>query len=137
MKDIKKAVTTRFPELSDVDVDSFVNFYFACIEAIEQSKIPVDISIRQLNNVIDLYIHGLPLKEAIEDGLSSILEAVSQPKSKEAFHKLAQAVWKELMNEKGPGWGNILKRRFSNGKVSCRVSQQIKPREKIYRNDGR
>ena len=98
-KDIKKAITTRFPNLVTDDVNKFTDFYFACCDTIEQAQIPVDVSIRQLNNVIDLYNHGMPLKEAIEDGLTSIMEAASQPKNKEAFYRLAQGVWKEMMDK--------------------------------------
>lgn len=97
--DIKKAIASRFSNLTNDDVNRFTEFYFACCETIEQAQIPVDISIRQLNNVIDLYNHGLPLKEAIEDGLTSIMEAASQPKNKEAFFRLAQAVWKEMIDK--------------------------------------
>lgn len=97
--DIKKAISARFPNLVQDDVNRFTEFYFGCTDAIEQAQIPVDISIRQLNNVIDLYNHGLPLKEAIEDGLTSIMEAASQPKSKEAFFRIAQAVFKELIDK--------------------------------------
>jgi len=97
--DIKKAIAAKFPNLVPDDINKFTEFYFACCETIEQAQIPVDISIRQLNNVIDLYNHGLPLKEAIEDGLTSIMEAASQPKNKEAFFKLAQACWKDLADK--------------------------------------
>lgn len=97
--DIKKAITSRFPNLVSNDVNSFTEFYFACTGAIEKANIPVDISIRQLNNVIDLYNHGLPLNEAIEDGLTSIMEAASQPKAKEAFFSLAQMIWKDMANK--------------------------------------
>jgi len=97
--DIKTAVTKRFPNLVHEDVVRFTEFYFGCTDAIEQAQIPVDISIRQLNNVIDLYNYGLPLKEAIEDGLTSIMDAASQPKNKEAFLKIAEAVWVDLMTK--------------------------------------
>lgn len=97
--DIKKAIAVRFPNLVPEDINKFTEFYFACAECIDKAQIPVDISIRQLNNVIDLYNHGLPLHEAIEDGLTSIMEAASQPKSKEAFTKLAELVWKEMMKK--------------------------------------
>ena len=98
--DIKKCIEKKFPKLSPVDVKNFTTFYFACIQAIDRGNIPVDISIRQLNSVIELWLAGLPLKESIEDGLSSIMEAASQPKNKDAFWRLAQAVWKELTDEK-------------------------------------
>jgi len=98
-KEIKTAVKKRFPNLVEDDANKFTAFYFGCIEAIDQAKLPVDISIRQLNNVIDLYNHGMPLKNAIEDGMTSILEAVSLPTSKETFHKIAEAVWADLMNQ--------------------------------------
>lgn len=98
--DLRKAIEAKFPNLITSDVNNFVEFYVGCCEAIESAAIPVDISIRQLNNVIDLYSHGMPLKEAIEDGLTSIMEAASQPKNKEAFMKIAQACWKDLTDRK-------------------------------------
>jgi len=98
-KDITNAIKSRFPNLVADDVKLFVEFYFACVKAIEQANIPCDVSIRQLNNVIDLYNHGLTLEDAIEDGLSSMMEAISQPASKEAFFRIAQAIWKELLNK--------------------------------------
>ena len=111
-KDIKTAITTRFPNLVKDDIDKFTEFYFACTETIEQANIPVDISIRQLNNVIDLYNHGMPLKDAIQDGLTSIMDAASQPKNKEAFRVIAEGVWKEMMNKnidnKVGGFSNVL-----------------------------
>lgn len=97
--EIKKAITKKFPKLDKDAVTNFTKFYFACCETIEKAQIPVDISIRQLNNVIELYSAGMTLRNAIEDGLTSILEAVSQPKAKEAFMMLAQATWKELLDK--------------------------------------
>ena len=112
--DITDAIRTRFPNLHKDEVKRFVQFYFACIDLIESGKIPIDISIRQLNNVIDLYNHGMPLNEAIEDGLSSMMEAVSLPMNKEAVFKLAQAVWKEMMNltinENVGQWSSMINR---------------------------
>lgn len=97
--DIKKAITLRFPNLVADDIVKFTEFYFGCCDAIDQAQIPIDISIRQLNNVIDLYSHGMDLQEAIEDGLTSIMDAASQPKSKESFLKIAQACWKDLKDK--------------------------------------
>lgn len=98
-KEIDAALKMKFPDMPKDDRDKFSTFYFACCETIEKASIPVDISIRQLNNIVELWGSGLSLKEAIEDGLTSILEAISQPKAKESFFRLAQAVWKELMSE--------------------------------------
>jgi MoxR-like ATPase len=98
-KEIREAVSRKFPELGQVDLKNFVDYYYACTETIDKAGIPVDISIRQLLNMIDLYMHGLPLHVAIEDGLTSITEAISQPKLKESFYRLSQAVWKELMDK--------------------------------------
>ena len=98
-KEVNRFIKAKFTKLTDEEAKKFVEFYFACTEAIEKAEIPVDISIRQLNNVIDLYVHGLTLENAIEDGMTSILEAISQPKNKEAFYRLAQAVWKDMMDK--------------------------------------
>lgn len=96
-KEIRLALVKKFPSLGKDDLDKFVKFYFACLETIEKSNLPVDISIRQLNNCVDLWMHGMPIQYAIEDGITSIMEAISQPKAKEAFFRIAQAVWKELI----------------------------------------
>jgi len=98
-KEISTAIKKKFPVLTDPDVEAFTKYYFAIVETIERSGIPVDISIRQLNNVIDLWLHGLPLRHSIEDGMANILEAISQPKVKESFMRIAEAVWKSLMEK--------------------------------------
>lgn len=97
--EIRKAMTMRFPNIVSGEIKKFTDFYFACIETINKADIPVDISIRQLINIIDLYNHGMPLQNAIEDGMTSIMDAVSQSKNKDAFFRLAQAVWKEMMDK--------------------------------------
>jgi len=96
---LEKAVDIRYPELSKDDIKNFVKFYIGCTKAIEQSQIPFDISIRQLFNVIDLYLYGATLEDAIDGGLTSISEAASHPKSKEALTLLSHAVWAELMKK--------------------------------------
>lgn len=96
-KEIRLALKKKFPTIVKDDLEKFVAFYFACIDTIEKASVPVDVSIRQLNNVIDLWMAGMPIQYAIEDGLTSIMESISQPKSKEVFFRLAQAVWKELL----------------------------------------
>lgn len=98
-KELYKSVGAKYPMLTQAETKKFVDFYMACCEAINSADIPVDISIRQLSNVIDLYVHGLPLEEAIEDGLTSIMEAISQPKNKESFFRIAQAIWNELLQK--------------------------------------
>jgi hypothetical protein len=96
-KDIKSAIHNRFPTLINDDLEKFVVFYFACLKMIEKSSLPFDISIRQLNNIIELWLHGMTLEHAIEDGMTSMSEAVAQPKAKDAFKVVAEGVWKELM----------------------------------------
>jgi hypothetical protein len=91
---IKKAIAKRFPGLIATDVEKFAAFYFEVIELIQRNDLPIDISIRQLNSVIDLWLHGLPLKSAVEVGLSGMLDAVSQPKAKESITVLINATWK-------------------------------------------
>jgi MoxR-like ATPase len=98
-KEIKDAVARKFPVLGEEDLNNFTAYYYACTETIDKAGIPVDISIRQLLNIVELYIHGLPLHIAIEDGLTSITEAISQPKLKDSFYRLSQAVWKEQMEK--------------------------------------
>ncbi|MDP2942097.1 MAG: AAA family ATPase [Candidatus Omnitrophota bacterium] len=109
--ELKKALEKKYPQMSKDDRDNFIKFYIAICQCIDQANIPVDISIRQLNNVIDLWLGGACLKDAIDDGLASILEAVSQPKSKESFIRIAQAVWKDLMPKTMANYLSMMMRR--------------------------
>lgn len=93
---IRAAIKKKNPTLDDAEVHQYTEYYCAVVDCINQAKLPVDISIRQLNNLIDLCGVGMELKDALEDSMSGMLDAVSQPKAKESFLRLAQAVWKEL-----------------------------------------
>jgi len=97
---IEKAIKLRYPKMDEVEILKFSTYYFAVLQTIERASLPVDVSIRQLNNLIDMWMAGMPLKNAIEDAVSSILDAVSQPKAKDSFNKLAEAIWQELMKKK-------------------------------------
>ncbi|KKL99900.1 hypothetical protein LCGC14_1809840 [marine sediment metagenome] len=96
---LDQAIIKRFPELTKKDRDMFIAFYGGIVETIEQGQIPIDVSIRQLINIIDFWIHGADLKESLEDGLICMTDSASQPKSKDALWRIAQAVWKELMKK--------------------------------------
>jgi hypothetical protein len=95
-KQLEDALKKRYPDLTDSDRELFIKFYREILKAIDRNEMPFDISIRQLNNVIDLWLHGADLKEALEDGLLSITEAASQPASKQALYEIARGTWKEL-----------------------------------------
>jgi midasin (ATPase involved in ribosome maturation) len=97
--EIQQAMEKKFPKIKPAEIQKFVTFYFASVKLIEQADIPLDISIRQLINVIDLWHHGMEIQDAINDGMASMTEAISQPKAKESFYRVAQGVWKELMTE--------------------------------------
>lgn len=99
--EIKAALAKRYPNMDGADVNRFTQFHFGILQVIDRANLPVDISIRQLNNTVDLWMAGLPIKEAIEDGMASILDAVSQPKAKDSFIKIAAATFPELINEAG------------------------------------
>lgn len=109
--EIRKALEKKYPQMNQNDRDNFIKFYIAICQCIDEAHLPVDISIRQLNNVIDLWLGGADLKDAIDDGLASILEAVSQPKSKESFLRIAQAVWKDLMPKTMANYLSLMMRR--------------------------
>ncbi|KKL50429.1 hypothetical protein LCGC14_2305570 [marine sediment metagenome] len=92
-KELHEAVKLKYPDMTEQDRTMFIEFYKGILECIDQSQLPVDVSIRQLNNIINLWLHGMPLKHALEDGLSSIVEAISQPKAKDALWRIAEATW--------------------------------------------
>jgi hypothetical protein len=95
------AMKKKFKALKDAAVKEFVTYYLASLKLIDNAKIPIDISIRQLANVIDLWSNGLSLNDAIEDGMASMTEAASQPQAKDSFKKLAEATFKELAPKEG------------------------------------
>lgn len=94
---LEKAVIKRTPNLTKENAKKYVLFYNAVCKAIDKAELPIDISIRQLFNLIDLHGKGLSLKDAIEDSITCMLDAVSQPSAKEAIFRLAQGTWSELM----------------------------------------
>ena len=98
-KQLRNAIAKKFPTLASDMADKFVLFYCACCETIEKNNVPVDLSIRQLLHLIELYQSGLGLQEAIEDGIINILDSISQPKTKESFMVLAQGTWTELQKK--------------------------------------
>jgi hypothetical protein len=89
----------RHPTMDKEEAKKYQQFFSAVSDAIHKAELPIDISIRQLFNLIDLRMMGLSLKESIEDSITSMLDAVSQPAAKDAIFKLAQLVWKELVPE--------------------------------------
>lgn len=97
--EIEDAMRKRFPGVKQSDICKFVTFYFAAVKLIETNSLPLDVSIRQLTNMIDLWVHGLSIKDAIYDGLISMFDAISQPNAKDAVYKLAEGTWKELLPE--------------------------------------
>jgi len=90
---IETAIDKKYPTLNPTDRDKFITFYQQIIRAIDSANLPFDISIRQLNNIIDLWIHNVPLRDAVESGMLDIADASSQPKTKEALSKISEAIW--------------------------------------------
>jgi hypothetical protein len=74
-------------------ITDFTSFYKECLNMIDKNAMPLDISIRQLLNTIDLWLSGLSLREAVEDGMASMTQAISQPALKSSFMKLGEATW--------------------------------------------
>ena len=107
-KQLHDALGKRYPTLTPDDRELFVKFYREILRTIDRNELPFDVSVRQLNNVIDLWLHGADLKEALEDGLISISDAASQPQSKQALMEIARGTWSELSYLKWriAKWGN-------------------------------
>jgi hypothetical protein len=94
-KQIIDALIKKHPDMGKDEAKKYQQFFTAVCQAVDKAELPIDISIRQLFNLIDL--RGMGLKESIEDSILSMLDAVSQPAAKEAIFKLAQSVWIELL----------------------------------------
>ena len=95
-KQLKDAIKAKHPTLTDDDLILFVKFYREVVKAIDNSQLPFDISIRQLNNAITLWRHGMPLEDALEDGVLGITDAASQPLAKQALLQIARSTWATL-----------------------------------------
>lgn len=94
---LKEALSQQYGNHVDSSsIDKFIAYYNGCVQAISANEIPVDISIRQLFNVMDMYVHGASLGDAIEMGTLNIMDSISQPKSKEAFLRVSEMVWESL-----------------------------------------
>lgn len=96
---VKDVIMKRHPTMDKEEAKRYQQFFTAVCSAIEKAELPIDISIRQLFNLIDLRAMGMALKDAIEDSITSMLDAVSQPTAKDAIFRLAQAVWSSLIPE--------------------------------------
>lgn len=98
-RQLEKALKARHPKLNDEDMKKYIIFYDAVCKAIDKAELPIDISIRQLFNLVDFVESGMDLKHAIEDSIICMLDAISQPAAKEAIFRLAQATWQELLRK--------------------------------------
>lgn len=108
-KEVTQVISKRFQNLSHPEVDEFIKFYIASRDTIKNNAMPIDISIRQLINIIDLWQHGMKLETALDDGLISVFDSISQPKAKESFTTLAEGTWKSLMDIKRAQMASTLK----------------------------
>lgn len=95
-KELDSILEKAHPDMTPAERSLFVKYYEAVNKTIDKSELPVDISIRQLHNMIDLWMAGFSLHEAIEDGMASVTEAISQPSAKEPLMTLAKGVWSDL-----------------------------------------
>lgn len=95
--ELRKAMRKKFPNIDAKDIAKFVMYYRKLNNLINRNNLPIDISIRQLINTLDMYEGGLELKQALDIGIIHMLDAVSQPTAKEAVFSLAQGVWTELL----------------------------------------
>ena len=95
--ELTKSLNESYGQFISTDaISKFVHYYMGCVEAINANEIPIDISIRQLLNVMDMFLYGASLGDSIEMGTLNIMDSISQPKSKEAFLRVSAMVWDEL-----------------------------------------
>lgn len=98
--ELKVAMKKRYPDIAVKKLNPFISFFMKITELIKTNDLQVDVSIRQLINLIDLYNGGLSLKEALECSFYGMLDAISNPDAKQAFDSVALTVFPELVETK-------------------------------------
>lgn len=98
-EELLSILSKRFPKIKKEVLTNFCTLFQSSIDYITSNSINVDISLRQIINVVELYNSGLSLKDAISDGLISIIDAVSDPSKRKGFEFVASNIFKELYQE--------------------------------------
>ena len=94
--EIAKIVRKKYPTLDKIKVLEFCDFFFESQAYLKTNGISVDISIRQLESAIEFYLAGMNLEDAINDGMISVLDAISNPQAKEGMFSVARTIFKDL-----------------------------------------
>lgn len=92
-------INKKFPSVDKQRVLEFVDFFFEANNFMMSNGIAVDISIRQLINMVAFYEAGMTIQDAVDDGLASILDAISQPQHKQALMAVATTIFNGLSDE--------------------------------------
>lgn len=100
--EIVRILRKRFPKLEKKDALRFATLFFEATNYLITNAVNVDISIRQIINVVEFYVNGMPLKQALNDGLIDVLDSISDPAKKEGLVTVTKAIFKELSVEENP-----------------------------------
>ena len=86
----------KYPALKGDKVLEFADFFFEASQYLMTNGIAVDISIRQLQTTIEFYLAGMSLKDALDDGMISVLDAISNPGARQGMIDVARTIFKDL-----------------------------------------
>ena len=88
----------RFPKAKEERLVEFVDFFVEANNFLMTNGVAVDISIRQLINMVDFHEAGMSVEDSIDDALASVLDAISAPQHKKALMGVATTIF-SAMNE--------------------------------------
>lgn len=94
--EILTIINTRYPSLTKKRAVEFTDFFFEANQYLLTNGIAVDISIRQLQTCIEFSLAGMALKDALDDGMISVLDAISNPGAREGLISVSRTIFKDL-----------------------------------------
>ena len=86
----------KYPALKQDKMLEFADFFFEASQYLKTNGIAVDISIRQLQTSIEFYLAGMSLKDALDDGMISVLDAISNPGARDGMLNVARTIFSYL-----------------------------------------
>lgn len=98
--EISALISKRYPKVIASDRKLIVKTYFDLIKMIDKANIAIDISIRQLINVMDFISAGMDKKDAFDQAIVMFLDAASLPDLKNSFTACISLNFPELLNPK-------------------------------------
>lgn len=98
--EIHKFLAKKYHNIDKDTREKCVKAYFSCLNMIDTANIGIDISIRQLINVMDFISNGMDIRDAFEQSIIYFVDAASLPQFKGSFVSCIGAEIPEMLNKR-------------------------------------